>query len=204
MDVTSKTTATDVALAEELVSFIQKSPSMFHSAATIRSYLDEAGFTYLPETGAWDVEPGGSYYTCRNNSTVVAWKVGARLAEEGSSYHFQLAASHSDSPTFKLKTAAELEGPESYLRLDTERFRHAVQDGCVVLARNGQNRAEVQKLRQLLRVGGRAEHQNVTILKPACAQAADLGNLRHGKVRDAGFPADRCHLDKAEAIAVSL
>ena len=30
MDVTSKTTATDVALAEELVSFIQKSPSMFH------------------------------------------------------------------------------------------------------------------------------------------------------------------------------
>ena len=88
--------------------------------------------------------------------------------------------------------------------LDTERFRHAVQDGCVVLARNGQNRAEVQKLRQLLRVGGRAEHQNVTILKPACAQAADLGNLRHGKVRDAGFPADRCHLDKAEAVAVTL
>lgn len=122
MDVTSKTAATDVALAEELVSFIQKSPSMFHSAATIRSYLDEAGFTYLPETGAWDVEPGGSYYTCRNNSTVIAWKVGARLAEEGSSYHFQLAASHSDSPTFKLKTAAELEGPESYLRLDTEAY----------------------------------------------------------------------------------
>ena len=30
-----------------------------------------------------------------------------------------------------------------YLRLDTERFRHAVQDGCVVLARDGQNRAEV-------------------------------------------------------------
>ena len=91
-----------------------------------------------------------------------------------------------------------------YLRLDTERFRHAVQDGCVVLARNGQNCAEIQKLRQLLRVGGRAEHQNVTILKPACAQAADLGNLRHGKVRDAGFPADRCHLDKAEAVAVTL
>ena len=91
-----------------------------------------------------------------------------------------------------------------YLRLDTERFRYAVQDCRVVLARNGQNRAEVQKLRQLVRVGGRAEHQNVTILKPACAQAADLGNLRHGKVRDAGFPADRCHLDKAEAVAVTL
>ena len=122
MGIAAKTTAGDVALAEELVSFIQKSPSMFPSAAAIRSYLDEAGFTYLPETGAWDVRAGGSYYTCRNNSTVIAWKVGARLGEEGSSYHFQLTASHSDSPTFKLKNAAEMEGPESYLRLDTEAY----------------------------------------------------------------------------------
>ena len=56
---TSKTSATDVALAEELIDFIQKSPSMFHTAATIRTYLDEAGFTYLPETAAWEVRPGG-------------------------------------------------------------------------------------------------------------------------------------------------
>lgn len=122
MGVTATTTPADVAAATELIEFIQKSPSMFHTAATIRAYLDEAGFTYLPETAAWDVRPGGSYYTCRNNSTVIAWKVGARLAEEGSSYHFQLAASHSDSPTFKLKTVAELDGPESYLRLDTEAY----------------------------------------------------------------------------------
>lgn len=119
---TSKTSAADVALAEELIDFIQKSPSMLHTAATIRTYLDEAGFTYLPETAAWEVRPGGSYYTCRNNSSVIAWKVGEKLNDEASSYHFQLAASHSDSPTFKLKTACELDGPSSYLRLDTEAY----------------------------------------------------------------------------------
>ena len=122
MGVTTKTSAAEIAAAEELVSFIQKSPSMFHSVKTIRSYLDEAGFTYLPEAGAWDVRAGGSYYTCRNNSTVIAWKVGERVAEEGSNYHFQLAASHADSPAFKLKNVAEMEGPEAYLRLDTEAY----------------------------------------------------------------------------------
>ena len=122
MGVITKTSAAEIAAAEELVSFIQKSPSMFHSVKTIRSYLDEAGFTYLPEAGAWDVRAGGSYYTCRNNSTVIAWKVGERVAEEGSNYHFQLAASHADSPAFKLKNVAEMEGPEAYLRLDTEAY----------------------------------------------------------------------------------
>ena len=40
MGVTTKTSAAEIAAAEELVSFIQKSPSMFHSVKTIRSYLD--------------------------------------------------------------------------------------------------------------------------------------------------------------------
>ena len=31
---------------------------MFHTAATIMAELDEAGFTYLPENAAWDIEPG--------------------------------------------------------------------------------------------------------------------------------------------------
>ena len=71
-----------------------------------------------------------------------------------------------------------------HLRLHAKFFCYAVQDCRVILARNGQNRAEVQQLRQLVRVGGRAEHQNVTILKPARAQTADLGKFRHGEVRD--------------------
>ena len=122
-DVTPLTSEADVAVAEELVSFIRNSPSMFHSIATIRGYLDEAGFSYLPESSTWLLEPGGHYYTVRNNSSVIAWKVGAELDDpERGDFHFQLSAAHSDSPTFKLKTVSELEGPDTYLRLDTEAY----------------------------------------------------------------------------------
>ncbi len=103
-----------------LIDFIGHSPSMFHTVATIRARLDAAGFTYLPEGAAWSMEPGGSYYTQRNGSSVIAWHVGRDLPEDG--FHFQITASHADSPAFKLKAVSELEGPASYLRLDIEAY----------------------------------------------------------------------------------
>lgn len=109
-------TADDIEASNDLIDFIEACPSMFHTAATIMAELDEAGFTYLPENAAWDIEPGGRYYTQRNTSSVVAFKVGEDLAatwgEDGvaGDYHFQLTASHSDSPTFKVKAVPELDG----------------------------------------------------------------------------------------------
>lgn len=119
--------------AEELISFIRESPSPFHTVAAVRAHLDAAGFTYLPESAAWDVKPGGMYYTQRNGSSIVAWRVGGQAghtkkglqlarAKAAAPYSFKIAASHSDSPTFKLKSASELDGPDGYLRLDTEAY----------------------------------------------------------------------------------
>lgn len=105
-------------VSQELLEFIQSSPSMFHSIQTIRTYLEEAGFTYLAEGKAWNVEKGGSYYTIRNHSSIIAFKVGKEL----DNYHFQMSAAHSDSPTFKVKSVPELEGPHEYLRLDVEGY----------------------------------------------------------------------------------
>ena len=121
-------TADDIEAANDLIDFIEACPSMFHTAATIMAELDEAGFTYLPENAAWDIEPGGRYYTQRNTSSVVAFKVGEDLAatwgEDGvaGDYHFQLTASHSDSPTFKVKAVPELDGAGETLRLNTEAY----------------------------------------------------------------------------------
>ncbi|MGI6755745.1 MAG: M18 family aminopeptidase [Atopobiaceae bacterium] len=105
-------------ISQELIEFIHQSPSMFHSVKTIRSYLDAAQFTYLPEGDAWHIEPGKNYYTTRNDSSVIAWKTGRALDH----YHFQIAAAHADSPTFKVKSVPELEGPENYLRLNVEAY----------------------------------------------------------------------------------
>lgn len=129
---------TDTEIARDMLDFIEASPSMFHSAASICDWLDDAGFTYLPESAAWDLEPGGAYYTQRNGSSVIAWQVGEgvpapaagaqqavfRFADELDcpAYHFQVAASHADSPTFKVKAVPELDGAGESLRLNVEAY----------------------------------------------------------------------------------
>ena len=111
--------------AEELLEFVQACPSMFHTAAEIRGRLERAGFAHLPESALWDVRPGGRYFTVRNNSSVVAFKVGERCADPGD-LRFMLEASHSDSPTFKIKAVPGLDGPENYGRLSVEAYGGAI------------------------------------------------------------------------------
>ena len=104
--------------SKELLSFIEKSPSMFHSISTISSYLEKEGFLYVPEDTTWHLEKGKNYYTIRNHSSIIAFKIG----EELSDYHFQICSSHSDSPTFKVKSVPELKGQGEYLKLDVEAY----------------------------------------------------------------------------------
>ena len=123
-------TKEELKAAESLIEFIDSCPSMFHTAMTLSERLEQAGYIYLPEGSAWHIERGGSYYTRRNNSSVIAWHVGKQVAEADAKeqhaaaapYHFQLTASHADSPTFKVKSVGELEGPQGYLRLNVEAY----------------------------------------------------------------------------------
>lgn len=108
----------DIEISQELLTFIQNSPSMFHSISSIQKYLDEADFIYLPEEEKWNIEKGKNYYTIRNHSSIIAFKVG----EELNDYHFQMCAAHADSPTFKIKSVPELKGQGEYLKLDVEAY----------------------------------------------------------------------------------
>lgn len=105
-------------LNQELLSFLAASPSVFHTVATIRKSLDAAGFIRLKEGQRWDIQPGNAYYTVRNDSSIIAFRIPAELED----YHFQLAAAHGDSPTFKVKAEPELTGPGEYLRLNVEAY----------------------------------------------------------------------------------
>ena len=60
---------------DDLVEFLQESVTPFHAAATAESWLRAAGFTRLEEADYWNLEPGKGYYTTRNGSSVVAWRV---------------------------------------------------------------------------------------------------------------------------------
>lgn len=104
-------------LNKELIGFINASPSVFHAAAAIGKTLEAAGFARLKESEVWKLS-AGKYYTVRNNSSVIAFDIPAELKD----YHFQFAASHCDSPTYKVKAETELAGPGEYLRLDVEAY----------------------------------------------------------------------------------
>lgn len=103
---------------EKLCQFIQSSPSCFHAVESIKKLLLEKGFEELSENKKWHLKENGSYYVTRNNSSIIAFKVGDDLKD----YGFKMCASHSDSPTFKLKQISELECGKSYLRLNVEGY----------------------------------------------------------------------------------
>lgn len=101
-----------------LTAFIGKSPTAFHAAANLGAILRENGYQRLDEGRRWEVRPGGRYYVTRNDSSIIALKVGTELRD----YCFKIAASHSDSPTFKIKENAEIQVKDKYMKLNTEGY----------------------------------------------------------------------------------
>ena len=97
--------------------FIKHSPSAFHAADAVCGMLRAGGYQELAESKPFDIAPGGKYYVTRNRSAVIAFAV-----PETGFAHFQIVASHSDSPTFKLKPGFEDESAGHYLRLNVERY----------------------------------------------------------------------------------
>ena len=98
-----------------LFEFVKKSPTSFHAVEAIRGEL--AGFTCLSEGEKWNLMPGGRYCVTRNRSSVIAFTLPMDRPEA-----FQLIASHSDSPAFKIKENAELSVRGKYVQLDVERY----------------------------------------------------------------------------------
>ena len=102
---------------EELFQFIENSPSCFHAIETIRKKLTAEGFIELVEGRSWQIEKGKKYYVTRNLSSIIAFKI-----PENDFKNFHIVASHSDSPTFKIKENAEIEVNNKYVKLNTEKY----------------------------------------------------------------------------------
>jgi aspartyl aminopeptidase len=105
-------------MSEEMLAFIKKNPTAFHVVASMRETLRENGYEELSESRAWNLAPGHSYYVCRNGSSIIAFQMGRDLSD----YSFHIVASHTDSPTFKLKEKAELKVSGKYTKLNTEGY----------------------------------------------------------------------------------
>lgn len=103
---------------EDLLRFIEQSPSVFHVVETIGEKLAAAGFRAVRESERWELVPGGKYYVTRNGSSLIAFQLGGDPVQHG----YRIAASHSDSPCYKIKSVPELKGPGEYLRLNVESY----------------------------------------------------------------------------------
>jgi len=83
---------------EQLFDFLHRSVSPFHAVHTAAQLLDAAGYTRLEEAEYWNLEPEHGYYVTRNESSIIAWRVPAHAIGG-----WRIAASHSDSPTWRIK-----------------------------------------------------------------------------------------------------
>ncbi|MBE6566668.1 MAG: M18 family aminopeptidase [Ruminococcaceae bacterium] len=100
-----------------LINFIEKSPTAFHAVASCAEILEEKGYQRLCEQDAWDLQAGKGYYLTRNQSSIIAFRI-----PKGTPHNFLVAASHTDSPMFKLKSEALSPAFDQYLRLNTEPY----------------------------------------------------------------------------------
>ena len=104
-------------ISEQLIEFIDKSPTCFHAVKTMSDMLREEGFTELREDQKWHIEKGGRYFVARNGSSLIAFTI-----PEQDMKGMRIMASHSDSPTFKIKEDPEMEADGHYIKLNVERY----------------------------------------------------------------------------------
>ena len=100
-----------------LINFIEKSPTAFHAVASCAEILEAQGFSRLCEGDEWNLEVGKGYYITRNQSSVIAFRIPKQKPR-----NFLVAASHTDSPMFKVKSEAISLAFEQYARLNVEPY----------------------------------------------------------------------------------
>ena len=107
----------DLMRTNQLLDFIERSPVSFAAVQQAESMLKEHGYERLSFQSGWELCAGGRYFVTRNGSSLIAFTV-----PEDPKPGFMIAASHSDSPCFKLKTDSEVVTFDRYLRLNTEGY----------------------------------------------------------------------------------
>ena len=102
--------------SQGLLDFLQRSPSPFHATQSIAQALQAAGYQALDERELWQLQPQGRYYITRNDSSIIALKLGKQDPLE---HGMRMVGAHTDSPCLKVKPQPEL-ARHSYWQLGVE------------------------------------------------------------------------------------
>jgi len=156
---------------QQLLDFIDASPSPWHAVATIEQALQTAAFTRLSEKQPWQLETSGRYYVIRDDSSIIAFVLGHKaLSENG----YKIIGAHTDSPGLRIKPHA-LHKSGEILRMGVEVYGGPIlatfTDRDLSFAgrvsyRNEQGNINTQLVRfeqSLLRLPNLAIHMNRTV-----------------------------------------
>lgn len=91
------------AQAQDLLNFIDASPSPWHAVQSVVQRLEAQGYSALKENERWSLQAGGRYFVIRGGASVIAFHLGLHnMAQTG----FCMVGAHTDSPGLRLKTHA--------------------------------------------------------------------------------------------------
>ncbi|MWV14095.1 M18 family aminopeptidase [Pseudomonas sp. R-28-1W-6] len=109
-------------LNQGLIDFLKASPTPFHATRSLAQRLQAAGYRALDEREPWHTEAGGRYYVTRNDSSLIAFKLGKRSALDGG---LRLVGAHTDSPCLRVKPQPELQR-QGFFQLGVEVYGGAL------------------------------------------------------------------------------
>jgi len=88
----------------DLMDFIAMSPTPFHAVEQVIYKLECAGYQRLYEADSWQLENKQGYYVTRNDSSIIAFKMGDDIVSNG----IQMVGAHTDSPCLKVKPEPDM------------------------------------------------------------------------------------------------
>lgn len=107
-------------IARDLCEYIQRSPTPFHATLNLLTLFEETGFEHLAEGDAWSIKPNKAYVITRNDSSIIALRTGADLAQG-----IQMIGAHTDSPCLRVKPNPNLD-KHGYTQLGVEVYGGAL------------------------------------------------------------------------------
>ena len=91
--------------SQGLLDFLKRSPSPFHATQSMAEALQAAGYQALDERETWQLQPQGRYYVTRNDSSIIAIKLGQHDPVQ---HGIRMVGAHTGSPCLKGKPQPEL------------------------------------------------------------------------------------------------
>lgn len=88
---------------EQYLEFLKNSKINFEAINNLKKMLLDAEYKELKECEKWNLEAYGKYFVTKNDNSIIAFRVG-----KNTSAPFNLVGSHSDSPTFRIKTNPDI------------------------------------------------------------------------------------------------